>query len=292
MYQSETDSWMQLCHWSGEYMRVAPINIVDTLFHSALSVERSYEFDTYKFSSLRALGRILLYIYNLVIVHTLTLTHRLTHSFTHSLDLFHSIFYSNLWVCFSFVSVFIIIQCFLFHPLDIFHSIRFASISKKRKQRISVFVFGERATKKRQRKKANEIEEKQCVWTNIKGDVEMECAWKCFRDLEFNVLKVDFIEESKSRDKKGGWFSHSDLKVLTHIKWCNGKHPHYHIVSLSIQFTVCDFDQWNLMWTIKFSRIDYVIKFKFVCMDDISPKIYSFDWWMVKVLSKNQRCDL
>lgn len=112
MYQSETDSRMQLCHWSGEYMRVAPINIVDTLFHSALSVERSYEFDTYKFSSLRALSRILLYIYNLVIVHTLTLTHRLTHSFTHSLDLFHSIFYSNLWVCFSFVSVFIIIQCF------------------------------------------------------------------------------------------------------------------------------------------------------------------------------------
>lgn len=58
-------------------MRVAPINIVDTLFHSALSVERSYEFDTYKFFRLRTLGRIY-YIYQFsYCAHTYTLTHSL-----------------------------------------------------------------------------------------------------------------------------------------------------------------------------------------------------------------------
>lgn len=49
-----------LFHWSGEMSDwAAPINIVDTLFHSALSVERSSRIDTYK--SFRSL----LYIYNI-----------------------------------------------------------------------------------------------------------------------------------------------------------------------------------------------------------------------------------
>lgn len=151
----------------------------------------------------------------------------------------------------------------------------------------------------------------------------MECALfrdLVFRDLEFNVLNVDFIEsmwisstcdnirESKYK-KKGGWFSNSFVLVFIahHIECCNvcalrcirfsnGKHPHYHIVSLSIQFTV-----W--FWSMKFNVYNKIlsdwichqIQITWICMD-IYPKILVWLEWMVKVnirmLSKNQRCDL
>lgn len=118
-------------------MRVAPINIVDTLFHSALSVEQSYEFDTY---------RLISSLYRSVVKNLSTCIYSLhTHTLIHSHFSFCSVYFiqfttSSCECVFNFVSVFFSsqIRLFEFFPAPRLFCVLFRVQQKKISE---VFVF-------------------------------------------------------------------------------------------------------------------------------------------------------